>query len=1546
MTFTPRQILVPEIPAYVALISASLFLLHALSKFVSKWSSSRQDQQLLNEDSPTSFDSHDPEQDQQQKLPKIILASRVLKLLGCLAMFGLTIATAVEGKCGSVAVETETEGSGDIRHVRRAVLLTCLLFAYTFCLSTISLLPSKTISHEWKDVCRKHLEIVLLVPLGIYVYRDIFPLGTYTLEPVDACEGNYLWTKISMLVFIAIVLPLFTPREYVPVDPKNPRPVNPEQTCSIFSLTCFTFMDNVIFAARSVEHLAYDQLPVLGDWDYASTLRKQKFKYLDTFSGAPKCKLIWGLIQSFWPAYLQMAIFMGPIKALSNVLSPVALNQLLKYMESGGEDAMVRPWVWILGLFSSPILEAVSYEWFYRVVFHTEVRIEALVQQLVFEHALRMRVKNEVFLSSASEEPGGGNTTNSKKDKGKEKDADKDASNNQNVHGKINNLVTSDLQNMSELVNVFVGLGDVPLELILYAIFLYSILGWSALVGIVLAVLLSPIPTYLTKLGAKVQSRKMKKTDSRVQTFSDTVNVLRMVKLFGWEGRMSRLIGEKREEELKFVRWKMGLDLGTNIGNLVISFVTMATTFAVHSLIRKQGLTASVVFSSIAVFDTFGLYTRYLSMTVNLAISAIISMNRITEFLQETELIDDYHEEKDKASVTAFRPTPDRMNDIGFCNATFTWSKDSAGASQPGANIDGSSTPTPSHGRRRFLLQVKDEVFFKQDHLNLIVGPTGSGKTALLLGLLGEMHFVPPLDGEPTSSWVNLPRDHGIAYAPQESWVLNRTIKDNIVFNSEFDEVRYRRVLYQCALERDLSLFKAGDETEVGEKGQTLSGGQKARLTLARAVYSKAQIVILDDVLAALDVHTSKWVVEKCLAGDLLEGRTVIMVTHNVDLVKPLARYIVTMKDGRVVDQDHVSKAHQSGRELIMKLRKENDEHDVPKPENADEQKAKDGKLVMDEEIAVGHVGLSAVRLYASGLSGGHITLFFSLFFIGLSLATLTTAFQTWYLGYWASQYELHAPEDIPVLHYFGNYGLLFLLIIILTVLSQSYFIYGAVRASRSLHQLLVKSITTATFGWLDKTPVSRIITRITQDINTIDDGLPRTTRRMFEMTTSLVIKLGAIVLFTPVFLIPGVLSLAIGYWLGSLYLRAQMSVRREVSNKKAPVLGHLGHALHGLVSIRAYGVQSTFKTQLQQYIDQYSRAARVFYNMQRWIAFRLPVISGTFISLLAAYLLYVSKQSASTTGFSLNMAVSFTIMLFMWMVVISNFEAQSMSIERIDHYLKIEHEPGSTEGGCPPAYWPASGDLRVENLSARYSPEGPEVLHGLFFHVKSGERIGVVGRTGSGKSTLTLSLLRCIYNTGNIFYDGLSVTSMNLDSLRANITIIPQMPELVGGTLRQNLDPFSEHDDFTLNNALRSAGLSALQEDMAEEDKITLDTAVSGGGNNFSLGQRQIVALARAIVRRSKLLLLDEATSAIDYKTDNIIQKSLRTELGGDVTLITIAHRLQTIMDADRIMVLDSGNIVEFGAPKSLLKDKTGLLRALVDESHDKDTLMAMAGL
>ncbi|KAG5653497.1 hypothetical protein H0H81_012707 [Sphagnurus paluster] len=443
-----------------------------------------------------------------------------------------------------------------------------------------------------------------------------------------------------------------------------------------------------------------------------------------------------------------------------------------------------------------------------------------------------------------------------------------------------------------------------------------------------------------------------------------------------------------------------------------------------------------------------------------------------------------------------------------------------------------------------------------------------------------------------------------------------------------------------------------------------------------------------------------------------------------------------------------------------------------------------------------------------------------------------------------------------------------------------------------------------------------------------------------------MLVKFGAVVLLTPVFLLPGVLVAILGGWCGQIYIAAQLSVKREMSNAKAPVLGHFGAAIAGLTSIRAYGAQETFQTESLNRINRYTRAARTFYNLNRWICVRIDAIGGLFAASLATYLVYFQNQKASNTVYvSCSAKVGFSGMILWWVRVLNDFEVSGNSLERIQGYVQIEQEPKPTQGGVPPAYWPASGEIRAENLSAKYSVDGPNVLHNLSFTIHSGQRIGVVGRTGSGKSSLTLSLLRCIPTEGAVYYDERNIKDVNLDVLRSNITIIPQIPELLSGTLRQNLDPFDQYDDATLNDALRAAGLFSLQSEM-DEGRITLDSAISSGGGNLSVGQRQILALSRAIVRGSKLLILDEATSAIDYKTDSIIQSSLRQELRGDVTLITVAHRLQTIMDADKIMVLDAGRIVEFDSPKKLLKLPQGKLRALVDESGDKELLYSMAGL
>ncbi|KAL7284518.1 hypothetical protein ACG7TL_001809 [Trametes sanguinea] len=457
---------------------------------------------------------------------------------------------------------------------------------------------------------------------------------------------------------------------------------------------------------------------------------------------------------------------------------------------------------------------------------------------------------------------------------------------------------------------------------------------------------------------------------------------------------------------------------------------------------------------------------------------------------------------------------------------------------------------------------------------------------------------------------------------------------------------------------------------------------------------------------------------------------------------------------------------------------------------------------------------------------------------------------------------------------------------------SVSYYVFGSLRAARVIHKQLVTSVLSTTLRWLDKTPTARIIARCTEDIGMVDNRVARATEAMTEVFVYMVLKVIAIIILSPIFIAPAlIVSLASGLCT-NVFIKVQLAVKRELSNTKAPMLAHFGAAVSGITSVRAYGAQEAFKAEAYRRIDRYTRVAITHWNLSRWLATRINLIAVFFVTGLATYLTYASDLSASNTGFSLTIAAAFSGIINQMIRFFNEFE---ISANRSDLILD-EQEPKPTPEGVPPAYWPASGRLEVENLSARYSEDGPKVLH---------------------DSSLTLALLRCILTEGNVRYDGLPTEKINLDALRSSITIIPQVPELLSGTLRQNLDPFSEHDDAVLNDALRSAGLFNLQ-DESDQSRITLDTHIAGGGANLSVGQRQILALARAIVRRSKLLILDEATSAIDYETDSIIQTSLRTELGKDVTLVTVAHRLQTVMDYDKIMVLDAGQIEQ--NPRSLL--------------------------
>ncbi|KAJ3519232.1 hypothetical protein NMY22_g13302 [Coprinellus aureogranulatus] len=1349
---------------------------------------------------------------------------------------------------------------------------------------------------------------------------NIWPLATYTKEPADRAEGWLMWANLATLAFTSIIIPTFIPNVYTPVDPKRPaKQPHPEQTASIASLRTFSYLTFIIDAAQKVAHLPASELPPIADYDRAQDLMVHAKPYLSPTSVRKGRHIFFGLIGCYTFEYFKALVAMT-FFPIAGFLTPLALNRLLTILESGGKvNTGVKPWFWILMIFFARILNSLSFQYYIVAMARVLTTSESILTQLLFDYSLRVRIKAET-----SEKEQGGDASASE-GRGESKKTTS------SFNGRLANLITVDLKNITEARDLLFLFWDTPLEIVGCAVFLYFILGWSAFVGIGLIIILLPVPGWLTSVASRVQDERMKKasTDNRTQTVTESMNVLRMIKMFGWERKIQSRIDERREEELKWL-WKARIvNLLMTLVNQVIPSMTMLVTYGTAALVAKIELTSAKVFSSMLLFNNI----RMIMMNVNFDLQYFIrgrtSINRLNDFFKQTELLDVYDEDS-QATHPASALADEGV--IGFRNATFTWDGEPSN----------SGTETPS----RFRLVIPGEIQFAKGKINLIVGPTGSGKTSLLMALLGEMHFSPT---HPDSAY-NLPRDGGIAFAVQESWVLNQTIRENVLFNSPYDEERYKKVLHQCALEQDLKLFEAGDQTEVGERGLTLSGGQKARLTLARAIYSKAEIVLLDDVLAALDVHTAKWIVNKCFKGDLVQGRTILLVTHNIALTRSLADLIVS------VSADNVATSH--GQDLWEVLASEpalqaefkHDEEAIkadeevidPESEKKKDKQA-DGKLILAEEIQEGNVGWKSIAFFLKALGGNHVTLFFVLWMGAGILEFVTRSFSIWFMGYWSRQYELHPIEDVPVLRYMGIYALITLFVIVVFSARDIWLLLGQLRASRTIHKVLSESILGTTLRWLDETPVSRIIQRMTLDIGSVDDTLTRMFGYLQTSSLSMTVALISAVLFVPVFALPGLFIAAFGVYMGSKYLRAQLSIRREMSNSKAPMLAHFNAAAAGLLSLRAYGAQDAYRMELQKRLDNYVRIARTNYDVNRWINTRIDFLGALFTTSLAAYMTYGSTVTAANVGFSLNRASDFCAMVLLVVRIYNEFQAESNSLERIVAYTEVEQEPKPTELGRPPAAWPTNGDLRVENLTARYSKTGPAVLHGLTFSVAAGERIGIVGRTGSGKSSLTLALLRCVITEGDVYFDGLKTSDINLDALRSNITIIPQIPELLSGTLRYNLDPFDEYDDATLNSALKASGLYATQSDSGE-GRLTLDTDIASGGSNVSVGQRQIIALARAIIRSSKLLILDEATSAIDHETDSIIQNTLRRELGTDVTVLTVAHRLQSIIDADKILVLDAGRIVEFAPPAELLSEPKGFFKSLCDESGDKEQLYQLA--
>ncbi|KAJ2736795.1 hypothetical protein IW152_000549 [Coemansia sp. BCRC 34962] len=1146
--------------------------------------------------------------------------------------------------------------------------------------------------------------------------------------------------------------------------------------------------------------------------------------------------------------------------------------------------------------------------------------------------------------------------------------------------GRAYNVLTTDVSRLSKMSAIIQAVFMLPSQQIVGAWYMYQLLGLAGIVGTLLLVAVLRISRSLISRANAIEDNLGTLNDQRLATISEVIRGIASVKLFGWGSRFIDVVGEKRAQQLKTL-WQRA-----KVWSL-IHFVTLGSLpfinfamFAIYS--ARHSVDAETIFTAVAVFMLIQRSVDWMPGLFAEAVSVAVSFRRIESYLSHP----------DPLSLDE-RVHVGNGSKVGFQDAHLTWSH-----SQP-ADIEsrsGVTTPT-SDSAAPFSLSGLS-ILFPAGQLSLIGGPTGSGKSSMLAALIGEMTLLSGKVLVPTSaSKEAIVGQFGaqattvlsdIAYVSQEPWLRNATIRDNILFGEAYNQGRYEQVLWACALIPDLRILPAGDMSEIGERGITLSGGQKQRVALARAIYSSRRILLVDDCLSAVDAHTGKHILHKCLLSDsgLMHGRTRILVTHHMPMCLPHCQFVVLMRGGAVEFQGPPTEHPDTNITLCTNSDSSDDIDDGAESETQDELNAKriaaaaataaadtvqrtHGRIVDDEVRLHGLIKLDTWKLYLRQCGGWP----FIISCLGCIVATqLLATYKDYYLATrlgrktGSDKGNGNSNSGDNVMHWLVVYLGISFLSSVTSTLTMLWTYCGSLRASVALHDRLLRSIVYATPRFLETTPMGRMMARFAKDIQVIDTDIMEILFFFLRSLVSAFITLVVISSTVPLFTVVGLGVLLVYADLTWSFMQAQRECKRLEATSFAPMISLYSEMIPGCDTIRAFDMQQAYMEEMRSRFMAYLSADFILRSTRRWLGMRFGLASSAVSFSTAVFILLgIDSFNSGLAGFVLIYAVNFWTEAIVVVRRYSDLELSLNCVERAHQYMVIDQEAASATlpKNRPPREWPSTGALVVRDLAVGYTSSTP-VLHGISFAVRHGEKIGVVGRTGAGKSTLSLALLRFIEaSSGQVLLDGVDIATLGLEELRQSITIVPQDPVLFNGTIRFNLDPFGDHSDELLLDALRrttllkdcqasSSNSSTNVGDMAgfgTESSVaafvSLDDPIVSNGQNLSLGQRQLVALTRALVRRSKLVVMDEATASVDFQTDENMQKTIRGSEFADSTLLCIAHRLRTIIDYDRVLVLDDGKVVEFDTPGSLINREGGShFRWLCESSGEFALLQALA--
>ncbi|XP_051154764.1 probable multidrug resistance-associated protein lethal(2)03659 isoform X2 [Leptopilina boulardi] len=1155
-----------------------------------------------------------------------------------------------------------------------------------------------------------------------------------------------------------------------------------------------------------------------------------------------------------------------------SICQPVFLAKLLTFFNSGEAFTNSEVFYWAAGLVLCLIIHCIIFNLALHGMTHMGMKIRLGCSTLVYRKILR--------LSKGTIDEG-------------------------TTVGQIVNLLSNDVHSLDYALNDLHYFWISPIQAIIIAYIMYTEVKSAAIYGILILFLLIPILVSIGLHVPKITIKSSFKTDERLRLMNEIISGVQVIKMYAWEKPFSHLVNQLRAKEISAIKKCSFVDAVQMSFDSYIPRLCLFVTIVTYALMGNP-LSAQTVYIITSYYNNMRYSVNIcLQFSVQRIAKAMAAIKRLENFLNSTEM-EHLNNSTDKLIT--------KENIVELKNASAKWS---------------------TICKRDTLNKINFKAM--NGLITAVIGQVGSGKSSFFHAILREL----PL----TSG--SLCVKGKIAYVSQEAWIFASSIRQNILFGRPMEKKRYEAVINVCQLDHDLAMFPDKDQTLIGEKGITLSGGQRARINLARAVYSEADIYLLDDPLSAVDTRVGRLIFQQCI-NDYLRGTTRILVTHQFQYLKNVAK-IYVLNNGSIEASGTFQELQNSNLDLMKVLQATDDvidetDDNLDNPPLITDDDPLELKIQEQEAEELGEhrsFGRISGKVYFSYFKAVGSWCFVIMMFVISILNQVVASGGDYFVAVWVNVEEklnksiiLNGRNDdgFDRYWYIEIYGILILLTIIMVFVQVFVFYEMCMRASQRLHASMFSRIIRATMAFFHNNPSGRILNRFSKDIGAVDRLLPIS---MLDVIQIGLLLLAVIIITTSVnqwLLIPTIIMGCIFYILKEIFIKTSRSVKRLEGITRSPVVNHLSATLHGLTTIRAFGAEKILTNEFDNHQDLHSSSWYIFFSCTRIFGYYLEFLCAIYVGIVVySFILVDIGENTGNIGLVVSQCILLSGMLQWGIMQTADMENQMTSVERVVEYTKIDVEKclESGPGNRIPNDWPKEGGIEFRNVSLHYNPTKEAVLKNLNFTIQPKEKVGIVGRTGAGKSSLITSLFRLAHLEGEIYIDGIPTSKMALYDLRSKLSIIPQEPLLFAGSLRMNLDPFDKFNDEELWRALSEVELKETIVKM----EAGLEARVSDGGANFSVGQRQLLCLARAIVRKSRILVLDEATANVDPQTDDLIQKTIRKRFK-DCTVLIIAHRLNTVMDCDKFIVMEAGSIVEINHPFRLLERKEGHLYEMVQQT------------